>query len=62
MHLALPLVLSCCLMLLHCCVACCLQMTGLCAADLFHANIVAREMILSAGMGRKIGEYLPNSS
>jgi hypothetical protein len=31
-------------------------MTGLCAADLFHANIVAREMILSAGMGRKIGE------
>jgi hypothetical protein len=32
------------------------QMTGLCAADLFHANMVAREMILSAGMGRKIGE------
>lgn len=40
----------------------CLQMTGLCAADLFHANIVAREMILSAGMGRKIGEYLLNYS
>jgi hypothetical protein len=31
-------------------------MTGLCAPDLFHANMVAREMVLSAGMGRKIGE------
>jgi hypothetical protein len=34
----------------------CLQMTGLCAPDLFHANMVAREMVLSAGMGRKMGE------
>jgi hypothetical protein len=31
-------------------------MTSLCAPDLFHANMVAREMVLSAGMGRKIGE------
>jgi hypothetical protein len=31
-------------------------MTGLCAPDLFHANMVAREMVLSAGMGRKMGE------
>uniref|UniRef100_A0A383VS33 AAA+ ATPase domain-containing protein n=1 Tax=Tetradesmus obliquus TaxID=3088 RepID=A0A383VS33_TETOB len=31
------------------------EMTGLCAPDLFHANMVAREMVLSAGMGRKIG-------
>lgn len=33
------------------------QVTGLCAPDLFHANMVAREMILSAGMGRKLGEH-----
>ncbi len=32
-----------------------MQMTGLGAADLFHANMIAREMILSAGMGRKMG-------
>eukprot|EP00878_Enallax_costatus_P001473 GHUV01001624.1.p1 GENE.GHUV01001624.1~~GHUV01001624.1.p1 ORF type:complete len:977 (+),score=283.07 GHUV01001624.1:432-2933(+) len=31
------------------------EMTGLGAADLFHANMIAREMILSAGMGRKMG-------
>jgi hypothetical protein len=29
-------------------------MTGLGAADLFHANMVAREMILSAGKLRRL--------
>jgi hypothetical protein len=27
----------------------------MCAADLFHANMVAREMVLAAGMGRRTG-------
>jgi hypothetical protein len=31
------------------------QMTGLGTPDLFHANMIAREMVLSAGMGRKVG-------
>eukprot|EP00879_Flechtneria_rotunda_P028172 GHRR01030255.1.p1 GENE.GHRR01030255.1~~GHRR01030255.1.p1 ORF type:complete len:520 (+),score=209.83 GHRR01030255.1:1412-2971(+) len=31
------------------------EVTGMGAADLFHSNMVAREMILSAGMGRKVG-------
>eukprot|EP00879_Flechtneria_rotunda_P027270 GHRR01029205.1.p1 GENE.GHRR01029205.1~~GHRR01029205.1.p1 ORF type:complete len:107 (-),score=40.82 GHRR01029205.1:543-863(-) len=35
--------------------ASCPQVTGMGAADLFHSNMVAREMILSAGMGRKVG-------
>ena len=29
--------------------------TALGAADTFHANIIAREMILSMGMGRRMG-------
>lgn len=29
-------------------------MTGLGSTDLFHANMIAREMVLSAGMGRKV--------
>lgn len=30
------------------------QMTGLGSPDLFHANMIAREMVLSAGMGSKV--------
>jgi hypothetical protein len=31
------------------------ELTGLGTPDLFHANMIAREMVLSAGMGRKVG-------
>ena len=31
------------------------EVTGLGAPDLFHANLIAREMVLSAGMGAKTG-------
>lgn len=31
------------------------EVTGLGTPDLFHANMIAREMILSAGMGQKVG-------
>lgn len=32
------------------------EMTGLGSTDLFQANMIAREMVLSAGMGRKVRE------
>ncbi|KAG2495020.1 hypothetical protein HYH03_006952 [Edaphochlamys debaryana] len=31
------------------------EMTGMGSPDLFHANLIAREMVLSMGMGRKTG-------
>ncbi len=31
------------------------EVTGLGVPDVFHANMIAREMVLSAGMGRKMG-------
>ncbi len=31
------------------------EVTGLGAPDMFHANMIAREMVLSAGMNSKLG-------
>ena len=31
------------------------EVTGLGAPDMFHANMIAREMILSAGFNKKLG-------